>query len=1257
MTDGQVGLAQAIAEAVAEGRAELNRLEDLADTLTETVARNRPSDNDGSEAASKVDQVVRQFRRDLRRYLDDIYDSLATFNIVFFGRTGAGKSTLMSALGQLDGGYVSPGASDWTTDVHHVEWNDCRLYDTPGINGWGRTESRESLEATARAAVETADIVLLCFDSQNQQAMEFAKIASWIRDFGKPAIAVLNVRNGRWRHPALVPEDRRQHLSDSVRQHADNIRTELAQIGLGSTPLVALQSRRALFARASTPFTGPAAESFEHERHQFGTDYLARWSNFETLEKLLLNAISEGASDIRLSAIQEDIRNRYMGASQELTDMANEYLEESRHAEDRTEALLAIIGYPTSDEGRAFLAGTNQSGDLVDSAEKRMGHAFNSPTKGSLDRFVRHQLASHLAKLQRNSRFQAERVIDRAFSNQSTITEHEFVKAVFDETAINSAIKDVWELRGEYLMRELQIASEQGYEHEALLDSASFSGIGGDNMAADVLRGAGIAAGLAALAVPFIWNPVGWVAGAAAAGVGIAGQVQQHFGRKMKTDAKKKAGQARSQAIADATSAVDKTYEAYGKALQEASRAAVWETVAPVLTASLHALISLLDAHHRAGRLAFDLEDQAASIRSARPGGDILVRAQEMMGSSPAETTRILLGEDWIESDDGHRGIGELDEAVRATFADQSATTENSLRAAITNAWRSPTHHDIRRWSDELEDAGLDDPELLKIARHMRTITRNKPSFSVLGDYNSGKTSLIRRILVETDSRTDQGGLQILARPATSSEQRYEFPRLSLIDTPGLQSGDPDHDEAALEAIAESALIFVVLHVNLLIGNTTLIEEVAAGSERVAAKAGRMIYLINRSDELGADPFVEPAAFLNLQARKKAELIAALAAKSIDADASMVHCLAADPFGLVGNADSAAADAFDDNRFWDGTASLISTISGLPDTALAEASAAAGFDSALAMIRRRRADLEAERKHCNAALSRRGSRIITLEAALADAGLLRNSIDEEAENIISTAVQNAVADLYQVPVGDNAELDSVTNHWYGDPRIRAALDRYDRQVESDLLSWQEEHADMIQREFRDADAAAGTPSTGTFNAQNATGTIDGLIGGAGNVAGHAAKVAKALGNRNAVYAIGKRFGHKFKPWGAVKGGARVAKVGVVLGAVAAAADAKSMFDDSKKSKMHKANLSDALATIQDQASQLVVQITEREDGTGPVGFLDAMTAELQSLLEETEADRSILLQERQTIELKIDVADGLLLRAAELADRYTEAEQ
>ncbi|WP_150658140.1 GTPase [Pseudomonas fluorescens] len=78
------------------------------------------------------------------------------------------------------------------------------IYDTPGINGWGRNNSRKDLEERARKAVEVADFVLVCFDSQSQQADEFAKFAAWVSEYRKPVIAVLNPRNAMWRMPGRV---------------------------------------------------------------------------------------------------------------------------------------------------------------------------------------------------------------------------------------------------------------------------------------------------------------------------------------------------------------------------------------------------------------------------------------------------------------------------------------------------------------------------------------------------------------------------------------------------------------------------------------------------------------------------------------------------------------------------------------------------------------------------------------------------------------------------------------------------------------------------------------------------------------------------------------------------------------------------------------------------------------------------------------------------------------------------------------------
>lgn len=1264
MPDEQWTLEESVRAAVTHGRAELTKLEDLADSLIETVRGGRSDSSKASAPVSRLDDYLRTFVRNLRAHLDTEHDALGSFNIVFFGRTGAGKSTLMSAFGELDGSYVSPGASDWTTDVHHVTWHDCRLYDTPGINGWGRTESRESLEATARRAVETADLVLLCFDSQNQQAMEFTKIASWIRDFGKPAVAVLNVRNPRWRHSALVPEERRRHLSDSVRQHADNITTELAQIGLAHTPIVAVHSRRALIARAATPFQGPALASFEHERTEFGPDTLAEWSNFSTLERLLSTAIQEGASDIRLSALREDVRARYRSAAAELTEMAGEFLSEADNLRDQTESLLAVIGYPTPDERTAHLTAPDSPDDVLAGLEELQGRPFNSPGRGSLDRFIKHHSTSRLAALRRESLADATTCVENAFAQQQAIDPRQFNAAVYDVTAVTTSVDGIWQARNEFLLREISATTgDFTMNLTGLTTAASFAGNGGTGMGGNVLRGAGIAAGLGAVAVPFaaanFWNPAGWAVGVAAAGVGVVGQVQQHFGKKMNAAAQQQLNAAKSQATADAANAVHDTYDAYTEALRLASRESVWKSLGPKVTQQLSHGIALRQAHRRALDLAKQLDGQAESIATAVAADDVLTRAQNALAQTPLERTALLLGEDWIPSGENHPLRSPVVTEVHDAFTARSDQSRAALTAAITDAWNSPSQSAIRAWAGELQDASLDDADLADVAKEMRRIRREKPAFAVLGDYNSGKTSLLRRILVEAGDLTDltgQDNLEILARPATASAKRYQFPRVDLVDTPGLQSGNTSHDDTAMSALSEASLIFVVVHVNLLIGNTELLEQLAAGTQTRTARANRMIFLINRADELGADPLIDADAFLNLQDRKKEELIAALAAKSIPAETSRIHCLAADPFGMVGNTKDVSADDFDENRFWDGTDPLISAITSLPDEALTAASAVAGFDAAVDSLKRYRSALTTELAEAAQNLAGFDSRLLTLASADADAELLQKAIADNAEQAITIGVADAAAKVYQVPVGDNAALDAVVNSWTDGTQLRSAIDRYATDTERELRDWLDEHGSMIEREFDGAAQLRNSSIAATFTLGQPAPTGQ-VINGAGIAAGFGAKFAKALGNRQAVFAIGKKFGHKFKPWGAVKGGARVARFGAVLGAAAAAADAASMVNDSKQGKAHKANQAEAITTIQDQANDLLDLLTEGESSDGPTAFLEEARTMIADLANQTAADKDRQLQDQEKIRFRADTVDRLLDHAARIANERQEANQ
>ncbi len=203
----EAAVARAVSESLGAVTDYQRRVDEALTALEGAAVRARA----GVGGDTSANEVVEAFWKELqatRTEAADLFDRqrkvLGTVNIALFGRTGAGKSSLVEALVHGDGATVSTSESDFTTEVRTVSWHGCRFIDTPGTNGWGRSASRDTLESRARHAVEVADIVVLCFDTQSQQKGEFEKIGTWVKEYGKPVVAVLNVRNPLWRRPGSV---------------------------------------------------------------------------------------------------------------------------------------------------------------------------------------------------------------------------------------------------------------------------------------------------------------------------------------------------------------------------------------------------------------------------------------------------------------------------------------------------------------------------------------------------------------------------------------------------------------------------------------------------------------------------------------------------------------------------------------------------------------------------------------------------------------------------------------------------------------------------------------------------------------------------------------------------------------------------------------------------------------------------------------------------------------------------------------------
>ena len=69
--------------------------------------------------------------------------NLDCFNVMLFGRTMAGKSTIREAITRGNGETIGKGAQRTTRDVKEYEWSNLRIIDTPGFGAYNGQDDTE----------------------------------------------------------------------------------------------------------------------------------------------------------------------------------------------------------------------------------------------------------------------------------------------------------------------------------------------------------------------------------------------------------------------------------------------------------------------------------------------------------------------------------------------------------------------------------------------------------------------------------------------------------------------------------------------------------------------------------------------------------------------------------------------------------------------------------------------------------------------------------------------------------------------------------------------------------------------------------------------------------------------------------------------------------------------------------------------------------------------------------------------------------
>lgn len=1242
---------EALADALEVGKREIAELASVVDVTAAVYGEAGTKlvrDGDSDALLSEFAQMRLRFADELSAHLSEQAKVLSTFNVAFFGRTGAGKSTLLSAFGELNGEAVSPfGESDWTETVKPIRWRGCQLYDTPGINGWGRRKSREELEATARKAVETADVVLLCFDTQSQQASEFAKVADWVTHYGKPVVAVLNVRNPRWRHPARVPtQAARRNMSESVAQHAENVRVELANIGLDDAPVVALSSRRALFARASTPYQGPAEQNFHDDRDRYGIDYLSRWSNFAALESVLTACITAGGSQLRLKSLREGIRARLIDEATSLEELRMRITERVNEVDRITQKYLDVLGYLETEERSRDLHDDVWHSDLLTLAESARRKPYKAPTDGSLLRHVRNLLKPHLAEARNNALRRYKDLEHQAFHEGKTIDAETFAERVFDDEELICPLNRVSTEAAEFLERELSLAGVELRQRAAAdYGKADLSGDAGDtaDLFANLLRGGGLVGGVASIAVPVLLfsNPLGWAAAAAGVGIGAAGAALQWAGGSLSRDAARQKAEARAKAARAGRRAIHETFDDIERQFASGASTSAWTAAAPLLRPALIELIALTNLSTDIGTVTSHLRVQAISIAQTPPLHFLDTISRLLDGEDTGGSKSFLLGEDWFDQDESTElRYNTTDSADFCRERNDKDT--DALRHAIGEAFAHPELSSVREWLQQVAEAAVTDQAFVGVTNLAVPLAR--PAVVIAGDYSAGKSSFVKRMFTEFGIEVPTS-LHIRADATTDEVHRYAMGRVDIVDTPGFQSGRSDHDDLALAGVRDAALVVVVLHVNLLIGDTAALQAIASGTPTGVGKWPRMLFIVNRCDELGVDPLDSTAEYFNRRDRKLTELGAALHSRGIEVDATHIQGVAADPFGSVGSQYPVSAADYDANRAWDGIAALVAALRTWVDDDLTRATALTGFDKACSALLALRQDTHTDITAYRDEAGKHDSLIAAMDICLADADYLKRSLEHELEDVLAAFVTQAVARIRAVAVGEEKDLAEAISSWRSD-ETEDEVKRFMERATAKVNDWSMTHASAISRE----EAAAGFDVNLNLPGAESVNGVGDAVGQAAGVAGSVAKfgaqLGKVLGNREAALRIGHFFGHKFKPWGAIKAGKAVGRVGVVFGVVAVAADGADWAFQASKTRNWDSKRDAAVEQVESDKHDAVQLLLAEPDG--PWAYLNERTEQVRLLRGQYQGRQRAAQQEAERLERRLELAGELITAAQEL---------
>ncbi len=155
------------------------------------------------QPCAKTSDIEAQLQSQLKQVVSELNDlqttsrvdlntrsqNLDEFSIALFGRTMAGKSTLMEILTNGNGSSIGKGAQRTTRDLRAYHWKGLKVIDVPGIAAF----DGDADEELAFKAAAQADLVIFLVTDDAPQPAE-AECLARVQALGKPVVKICNVK-------------------------------------------------------------------------------------------------------------------------------------------------------------------------------------------------------------------------------------------------------------------------------------------------------------------------------------------------------------------------------------------------------------------------------------------------------------------------------------------------------------------------------------------------------------------------------------------------------------------------------------------------------------------------------------------------------------------------------------------------------------------------------------------------------------------------------------------------------------------------------------------------------------------------------------------------------------------------------------------------------------------------------------------------------------------------------------------------------